>query len=273
MDKKYPSQDPMVKLAQEMKLRNYSPQTIKSYLYYNRDFLNYASDGPRHVTTADIKSYLSRLAGQNKSSHLALNALRFYYGQILKRKFFVDIKPIKRAKKLPAVLSIEEIRLIIKSSKNFKHRCLLSLAYGSGLRVSEVVNIKIADLDFERLTVNVRQGKGQKDRRTVLSQSLVDDLKILIKDRNFSEYLFINHNDQKLTSRTAQAIFYQALKNSGLNKIVSFHVLRHSFATHLLENGVDLRYVQELLGHNSIKTTQVYTHVTNLGLKNIKSPL
>jgi site-specific recombinase XerD len=149
----------------------------------------------------------------------------------------------------------------------------LSLAYGSGLRVSEVVALKVQDLDFEELTVLLKQAKGQKDRISVMPQGLIDDLKNLVAGKEKGDFVFASERGGKLTTRTAQKVFENALWLSGIKKDATFHSLRHSFATHLLENGTDVRYVQELLGHQNIRTTQRYTQVTNPKLKNIKSPL
>ena len=149
---------------------------------------------------------------------------------------------------------------------------LVSLAYGAGLRVSEAVNLKVRDLNLEELTIHIRQAKGKKDRLTLIPEKLVNDLKNLMAGKDGGEYAFASERGGKLTDRTAQAVFEHALKKSGIKKGATFHSLRHSFATHLLENGTDVRYVQELLGHANIRTTQIYTHVTNPAIKNIKSP-
>ena len=150
---------------------------------------------------------------------------------------------------------------------------MIALAYGAGLRVSEVVNMRLKDINIAELTIHIKQAKGQKDRISILSEKLVNDLEQLIATKNQNAYVFESERGGKLTTRTAQKIFENALAKSGIKKNANFHSLRHSFATHLLENGVDVRYVQELLGHQNIRTTQVYTHVTNPKLKNIKSPL
>jgi site-specific recombinase XerD len=150
---------------------------------------------------------------------------------------------------------------------------MLSLAYGSGLRVSEIVCLKVKDLNLDELTLFVRQAKGRKDRLTILPGKIITELKQFISDKDANDYVFASIRGGKLTSRTAQKIFEHGLIKSGIKKDATFHSLRHSFATHLLENGTDVRYVQELLGHQNIKTTQIYTKVTSQKLKNIKSPL
>ena len=147
------------------------------------------------------------------------------------------------------------------------------MAYGSGLRVSEVIALKIKDVNLDELTIHLKEAKGKKDRLTIFPEKLKDKIRNLIAGKEKNDYVFESERSGKLTERTAQKIFKQALQRAGIKKEATFHSLRHSFATHLLENGVDVRYVQELLGHTNIRTTQIYTHITNPGLKNIKSPL
>ena len=150
---------------------------------------------------------------------------------------------------------------------------MVSVAYGAGLRVSELVNLKIRDVDLDELTIHVKIGKGKKDRISIFPEKLRPELRKLILERDFKEFVFESERGGKLTTATAQKVFKNALKKARIQKPATFHSLRHSFATHLLENGVDVRYVQELLGHANIRTTQIYTKVTNPKLKNIKSPL
>lgn len=185
----------------------------------------------------------------------------------------IDLKCAKRSKKLPIVLSHTEIERIIEATDNAKYSLMISLAYGAGLRVSEVVSLKVQDLDLEELTVHIKQAKGQKDRISIMPESLIDSLKNLVAGKAGNDFVFASERGGKLTTRTAQKVFENSLTDSGVKKDASFHSLRHSFATHLLENGTDVRYVQELLGHSNIRTTQIYTQVTNPKLKNIKSPL
>lgn len=185
----------------------------------------------------------------------------------------IEIRSAKKPKSLPIILSRDEIEKIINSVQNSKHKLLLAISYSSGLRVSEVVALRVKDINLADLTIHVKESKGKKDRISVLSERLVNDLSQLIATKKQDTPVFESERGGKLTTRTAQKIFENALAKSGIRKDATFHSLRHSFATHLLENGVDVRYVQELLGHQNIRTTQVYTHVTNPKLKNIKSPL
>jgi site-specific recombinase XerD len=183
------------------------------------------------------------------------------------------LKFAKRSKKLPIVLSREEIKNIIDSIRNPKHKLIISLTYAAGLRISEVINLKIKDVDLEELTNHLKNAKGKRDRITIFPEKIRSKLKSLITEKKSDNYLFESERGGKLTERTAQKVFKNALRRTGIKKDATFHSLRHNFATHLLENGVDVRYVQELLGHRNIKTTQVYTQVTNPKLKNIKGPL
>ncbi|MFH1896344.1 MAG: tyrosine-type recombinase/integrase [bacterium] len=162
---------------------------------------------------------------------------------------------------------------ILGAVKNTKHKLLLSLAYGAGLRVSEAISLKVQDIDFHELTIHIKQAKGKKDRISVFPEKLSADIQNLITGKDKNNFVFSSERGGKLTTRTAQKVFENSLKKSEVKKDATFHSLRHSFATHLLENGVDVRYVQKLLGHQSIKTTQLYTQITNPKLRNIKSPL
>lgn len=185
----------------------------------------------------------------------------------------INLKFAKRSKKLPIVLSREEINKIIEVLPNKKHKLLISLAYGAGLRVSEVINLKVKDINPEELTIHLKDAKGKKDRITIFPEKIKFDIINIMDGKDKNNFIFESERGGKLTERTAQKVFENALKKSGIQKDATFHSLRHSFATHLLENGVDIRYVQELLGHQNIRTTQLYTRVTNPSIKKIKSPL
>lgn len=272
----YPSQDPIIKLRQEMKLCGFSQKTIKSYLHYIIDILNKARKGPRAVNADDVRNYLENLADNGKSAstlNCAYSALQFYFERILRRRFFANIPRAKKDKKLPEVLNKEEVKQILSVINNVKHKLLIGLMYSSGLRVSEVVNAKVGDLNFSGKILTVRQGKGNKDRITILSEKIAGVLEKYVKNKEPNSFVFESERGGKLTERTAQKVFSNALLASGIKRDVSCHSLRHSFATHLLEAGTDIRYIQELLGHAKLATTQIYTHVAGNNLKNIKSPL
>jgi len=272
----YPSQDPILKLKQEMKLRGFSPKTVKSYLNYITKCIKSTNKSPRSINGNDIRAYLELLKNKgdsNSTLNTAYSALKFYFETILRRKFFVTIPRCKSQKKLPEVFTQEEIRKILATIKNVKHKLMLGMIYASGLRVSEIVNLKVMDLSFQDKTLRIRQGKGNKDRVTILSEKIIPFLKIYVKKKNFNNYVFESVRGGKLTERSVQKVFSQALKDSKIQKNAGCHSLRHSFATHLLENGTDIRYIQELLGHARLETTQIYTKVTNSAIRNIKSPL
>lgn len=276
----YPSKDPMFRLAQEMRIRNFSPKTIQAYIYYNKELLRFANRDVREIERQDIRDYIDCLFNLGKSSstvNLAINALKFYYEEILRRKFFVPgagIKRPKSEKKLPVVLSKAEVIKMIDSLDNVKHKLMIRILFGSGLRVSELIDLKINDIDFFRKIITVRHGKGAKDRITIVSEQTLRYVENYLLEYQPLVYLFESHQaGQKLNVRSAQKIVEEAAKSAGVNSEVSAHSLRHSFATHLLENGTDIRYIQEILGHARLETTQIYTKVTNPSLKKIKSPL
>jgi len=263
-------------IEQELKLRNYSPKTIKAYTFVARDLYEYFKKPLGTLSEQNIKKYLINKQDKKLSSQtisLYANAINFIFREIYKKEDFVKIRHPKKSHKLPVVLLRGEIKEMMNCVSNLKHKLMIQVAYCAGLRVSEVVRLKIVDIDLEELTLVVRQGKGKKDRLTILSKNIINDLKNLIINRNNNDYLFESNRGGKLTEMSIQKVFHNALKKAGIKKPASFHSLRHSFATHLLENGVDVRYVQELLGHANIRTTQIYTKVTNPSLKNIKSPL
>ncbi len=265
-------------LRKELVARKYSPKTVKSYLHYNEEFLKFTKKMANEVTNEDIKDYLVFLAEKKDAStsslNIAISALKFYYGEVRKQSFIYEIKRPTKDKKLPVILSQEEIADILLSVANLKHRAILMLTYSAGLRVSEVVRLKVENIDTHRGLILVRNAKGRKDRCTLLSNIALAAVRRYLDEYNPKCWLFPGADPRKhITTRTAQAIFERAYKKAGIKKEVSIHSLRHSFATHLLENGTDLRYIQKLLGHKSSKTTEIYTHVSNWVLGRIKSPL
>lgn len=269
-------QEQLNKTLTELKYRNYSPKTIKSYTRCLTDYFNYLGKDFEKYDEYLIKQYLVKkqeAGAGGQTINVCLNAIKFFYENIVKTDFKIDIKYSRKSKKLPVILSREEIDQIIKLIKNKKHSLMIALSYGAGLRVSEVVRLKVIDLDLANLQIHIKQAKGNKDRITVIPEKLKNDINDLCSYKNADDYIFASERGNRLTERTAQKVFEKALKSAGISKYATFHSLRHSFATHLLENGIDVRYVQELLGHQNIRTTQIYTHLTNLALKNIKSPL
>lgn len=265
-------------LRRELLSRKYSYKTIKTYLYFNRDFLNFISKGPSEITDNDIKDYLVHLAEEKQSAtstlNQAINALKFYYGSMLKKKFIHEVKRPRRDRKLPVVLSKEEIAKILNSVYNIKHKAILMLTYSAGLRVGEVVKLKLEDIDSNRMLIHIKGSKGRKDRYTVLSETALQMLREFWKKYRPKKWLFEGAREERhLSIRSVDKIFRNACSKARIKKDVSVHTLRHSFATHLLEAGTDLRYIQELLGHAHSKTTEIYTHVSTKSLGKITSPL
>jgi integrase/recombinase XerD len=259
-----------------LKLRNYSQETRKAYLLYIREYIKFSKNAEINTRQKAIEEFLLDKHTRKQSPqtiNLALNAIKFLYAEVLKDPRKIDLKFAKRNKKLPIVLSRAEIDKIIKATANAKYKLMISLGYACGLRVSEVVKLKVSDLDIDELVVHIKGAKGKKDRISVLSKKLQSDLRNIIAGKNMSNFVFASNQGGELTTTSLQKMFRKSLAKAKVSKPATFHSLRHSFATHLLENGTGVRYVQELLGHSNIRTTQVYTQVTNPKLKNIKSPL
>lgn len=259
-----------------MRIRGMSPRSMRAYVSCARAFLVYAGEGFELMDESIVKSFLLQKQDDGlsqQSVNLYLNGIKFFYRHVLKKRVKLDIRFAKIRKRLPVVLSHNEVLRVIDSYANRKHKLLVSLAYGAGLRVSEAVCLRVDDLDFERGLLTVRLGKGNRDRQTLLPRKLLRELKALCMLKDPGAYLFESERGGRLCVRTAQKVFEQGLGRAGIRKKATFHSLRHSFATHLLENGTDIRYVQELLGHRNIKTTQVYTRVTTRAVRNIESPL
>jgi integrase/recombinase XerD len=264
------------KTERELIIRGYSRKTVDSYVNSLRRYFRYKKNTFEILDVENIRSFLLQMHKKNyagQTVNLYLNAIRFFYREVEKQPVSMKLKFSRKSKKLPVILSRTELQLIFDSLSNLKHKLMLSLAYGSGLRVNEVVTLKVKDIDFAQLTIHLKAGKGKKDRITIFPESIKGNLVNLIRNKESGQFVFESERGGKLTTHTAQKVFKNALKIARIKKPATFHSLRHSFATHLLENGVSIRYVQELLGHKSIKTTQVYTKVTNPSLKNIKSPL
>lgn len=260
----------------ELRIRNYSPKTIKSYLHYLGDFFVFRSALLNERNEDAIKKFLLALEKKGASAetrNLCLSAVKFYYRDVIKSNSPIVIRTAKRNRSLPVVLSRGEIARMLAGTKNTKHRLMLGLAYGAGLRVSEVVALRVQDLDVAEMTIHLKQAKGKKDRISILPKKLIDDIRRMVAGKSGNDLVFPSAWGGMLTTRTAQKIFEHALARASIRKPATFHSLRHSFATHLLENGVDIRYVQVLLGHHNIRTTQLYTQITNPKPKSITSPL
>jgi len=211
---------------------------------------------------------------QVSSLNQAINALKFYYGTMLKKRFVYEVKRPRKDRKLPVVLSQEEVARILSSVENIKHKALLMLIYSAGLRVGEVVRLKIEDIDSKRMLIHIKGSKGRKDRYTMLSETALETLRQYWREYKPTKWLFDGARAGRyLSTRTVEKVLEYACEKAGIRKDISVHTLRHSFATHLLEGGTDLRYIQEILGHKDSKTTEIYTHVSTKSIGKIKSPL
>ena len=263
---------------QKLELRKYAYNTAKVYVSCFEAFINYYNnDEIDALSVQEIHLYLQFLINDGKSdSYLnqSINAIKFYYEQVLGMpgRYYEIIRP-KRHHTLPLVLDKSEVEAILNSISNIKHKCIIALLYSSGLRRSEVINLKIADVDSKRQMLFIRGAKGNKDRYSTLSQKLLPDLRRYFSNYKPKQFLFEGKPGQPYSPSSIRNILKKACLKAGIQKRVTPHTLRHSFATHLLENGVDLRYIQNLLGHNNSKTTEIYTHVAKYAIKGIKSPL
>jgi integrase/recombinase XerD len=264
------------KLTIELKISKNSNYTIRNYLRANSSLLNFSNKIPEEITEDDVKAFMAAKLSESSSSSIIvfLSALRYAYSNILKRDVTLGIKRPKREKRIPAVLTKDEIKRLFAALPNKKSKLMISLIYACGFRVSELLNLKLNDLNFEEMICQVRQAKGKKDRVVNIPHFLLKDLRkqTAFQQESNEEYLFTGPNG-KLSGRNIQKIVSKATKKAGIDKPVHPHTLRHSFATHLLENGVDIRKIQELLGHADLSTTQIYTHISTEELKKIKSPI
>lgn len=273
-----------VAYLKKLEEKRYSPNTIKTYTGLFAEFINFFGD--RDLDSLEEKEimefshYLATIRKVSEShQNTAINAIKFYFEKVKSgpRKFYPIDRPI-REKKLPEVCSEEEIVNIFRNTKNLKHRTILMTIYSAGLRVGEAVNLKLSHIDSDRMVIRIEKGKGKKDRYSLLSIKTLKTLREYFKAYHPHEYLFEGQRSTKenpipYSERSIQAVLKKSARKAGIKKDISVHTLRHSFATHLLENGADLRYIQELMGHASSKTTEVYTHVTSKGFGNLKSPL
>jgi len=263
---------------QKLELKHYSISTSKTYIYMFETFINYFNSTELlTINERDIKSYILLLTKEDRSKsyiNQMINSIKFYYEIVegMPNRFYEIERPIKD-KKLPKVISKEEVLLIIKNTNNIKHKCIVSLLYSAGLRRSELLNLKIEDIDSKRMVLIIKNTKGNKERLSILSEILLKDLRIYFKKYKPKTYLFEGKNNIQYSASSVLKIVKSSAIKSKIRIPVTPHMLRHSFATHLLENGTDLRYIQVLLGHESTKTTEIYTHVAINNIKDIKSPL
>ena len=262
-----------------LRLLNYSGNTINTYRNWFLMFLRYFNETkPSSITKDEIMDFLIQYRNSKKWSATGQNQLissiKFFYEQLLKRpKANYDFPRADKPFQLPTVFAIEEVKDLITKTINLKHRTILCLAYSGGLRVSEIIGLKIKDIDSKRMVITLRAAKGKKDRQVMLSKVLLDMLRIYFVEFKPKLWLFEGQSKEQYSTRSIEEIMKQAKKRAGITKKGSIHGLRHSFATHLLEGGTDLMTIKELLGHSSITTTAIYTHVSTKMISKIQSPL
>jgi integrase/recombinase XerD len=273
------TQQALDKFYQSLVISDYSKQTINSYMSALKLFFEYISINKlTQVSNDHIQNYLQFCREEKKYSTSALRqsiaAIKYFYIHILKENVpdALNVK-IRKSNKLPLVLSKEEVIRLLKVTTNIKHKSLLMMIYSAGLRLGELLNLQIPDIDSNRMKIHIRQAKGKKDRYVFLSEKLLDLLKTYFKEYKPNEYLFEGQKGNQYSAKSVQSVMNQALKKAGIRKPATVHTLRHSFATHLLEDGTDIRYIQQLLGHKKLETTQIYTHITGSAMDKIKSPL
>lgn len=273
------AKNPLIaRLEQELVISGYSDRTIKMYTLYGNGFLVFAKKPAEEIKREDVVAFLAHLKTDKNCSNATVSlvhaALRFLFHEVLKIKIMDEIKPPKKEKKIPDVLTKNEVRALIKSTKKGRNRLLVEFMYSSGVRVSEVVKMQVSRLDLKEKTAIVKAGKGNKDRMIILSKNWAKNIKkYLSKRKAISEYLFCKKNGKPISADTIQRLIKKSAKKAGITKHTTPHTLRHSFATHLLDAGENIRKIQELLGHASLNTTQIYTHTSLVQLKKVVSPL
>lgn len=273
------NKEDITKFKPLLEVKRYAPNTVKTYLAVVTSFANYFSKRElTSLTKDDIQRYLEHKIKDKNISFSAqkgiVGAVKLFYTLVYDKNINIDyLYPDRAEYKLPKVLSVEDIKKILATIKNLKHKVLISTIYSCGLRISEALNLKISNIDSNRMTLRIENSKGNRDRQVMLSEKLLPILRDYYKLYKPTIYVFEGQKGGKYTARSAEQVFKKALEKACIRKPASLHTLRHSFATHLIENGTDIRIVQELLGHKNIKTTQIYTHVTDQTKRKIKSPL
>ena len=271
--------DLLNKAKSKLYIRNYSPRTIASYISSLNNFAEWLiQEKVNQVTDKEVEKYLYHLKKNRNRSISGMKqtvaSLKILFTDILKKEIpdSLNIR-FRKEEKVPVVLSEEEVAAVIKAVNNLKHKVILMTIYSAGLRLSECLALTMPDMDFDRNQIRIRQGKGKKDRQTVLSRTLLSEMKDYLIKFCPKIFLFEGQKGGRYSASSIQAIMKRAVKKSGIKKHATVHTLRHSFATHLLENGTDIRFIQELLGHKRLETTQIYTHISKIAFDRIKSPL
>jgi integrase/recombinase XerD len=270
------------RMLEELQRRNYSPNTIRPYLYAVEDFARYFGKSPDKLGQEQMRAYQLHLLNDCKLTVETIvgriAALRFLFVKVLRRPYReIDLVYPKRLERLPIILSEEEVVRLIESANSSYHRVILMTLYGTGLRREELCRLKLTDVDSQRMVIHVRQGKGGKDRDVTLSPKLLEVLRAYWKWRKPKTYLFPSllrtRTEQPITSKTVWYAVREAARRAGIKKKVSPHLLRHSWATHLLERGTDLRTIQVLLGHVDLEATSIYLHLSQRHLQTVHNPI
>lgn len=267
------------RMKRDMEIRGFSPNTQQAYLHQIKALTRYFGRSPDALTLEDIHTYQLQLTRERKVASSSLSqivaALRFFYGVTCKKDWDIETIPYpKRRRRLPVVLNQAEVLRLFDAVENLKHRTILMTLYAAGLRVSELVHLRISDIDSQRMVLFIHQGKGAKDRYVTLSHRLLGVLREYWKLERPEHWLFPGQDARRpLTRASVHKLFKKAVRKTGLIKPITVHGIRHSYATHLLESGVDIRKIQLLLGHRSLRSTQVYTHVARNDLDGTPSPL
>ncbi len=262
----------------KLQLKKYANNTVKSYIHAFEAFINYHKAKELiEINENDVRNYILKLIQENKSDsyiNIAINSIKFYYESVLGMpNRFYQIERPRKGKKLPKVISKEDVLKIIANTNNLKHKCIVSILYSSGIRRSELIHLKITDIDSKRMLIRIEAAKGKKDRYTILSHTLLKDLRDYYKQWKPEKYIIEGVYGKQYSAQSVGKIVTNAAKKAGIRITVTPHMLRHSFATHLLEDGIDIRQIQVLLGHSSTKTTEIYTHVATTTFNKIKNPL
>ena len=262
----------------KLELKKYAFNTVRSYVFAFETFINYYGNIKiNELNENDIRNYLQYMIQSRKSDsaiNVAINSIKFYFEIVLGMpNRFYSIERPRRKEKLPTVISKNEIKTMIDVTKNLKHSCIISLLYSTGIRRNELINLKLQDIDSKRMIIKIHNAKGGKERITLLSEKMLTQLRTYFKNYRPKIYLFEGQKGGQYTAASVLKIVNTAGRKAGIKTKVSPHIIRHSFATHLLESGTSIRFIQQLLGHNSIKTTEIYTNVSTSYFNEIKNPL
>lgn len=271
----------LIQFEQKLILQRYSPNSIRNYKSAIKSFLEIAEkrfSNPTELNEAIIEKYVLWKVQKHKigSSHqrMIIASIDKFYSSVYNTKLNIKhLYPARKSYSLPNYLTTDEVKKLIESVENIKHRCIIKLLYGSGLRLSELLHLKVSDVDSKSMIIHIKNSKGNKDRVVMLSKALLEELRTYFIKHKPDEFLFEGQSGGMYSPKSVQVIVKNAASKAGIKKQVTPHTLRHSFATHLLESGTDIRFIQQLLGHESIKTTERYTHITDISKSKIKSPL